>query len=185
MKRFLAICSLLTAFAFVGGDLAFAGAEKDPLKPRVPKSDRGKAKKIKPPAELYKKTKKASDEIVAEGKKIFEGKGTLRQLSREKGRRRRSGRKSVESRPAELYQLQIPQETERRRIVLDYQERQPGDRYGVHDSGDHHGRRSVEGIGLRAKLLYEMAQEKEVVVLSRESVLEAPFRFNPERGFFS
>ena len=30
MKRFLAICSLLTAFAFVGGDLAFAGAEKDP-----------------------------------------------------------------------------------------------------------------------------------------------------------
>ena len=31
MKRFVAICSLLTAFAFAGGDLAFAGVEKDPL----------------------------------------------------------------------------------------------------------------------------------------------------------
>ena len=44
----------------------------------------------------------------------------------------------------------------------------------------------MEGVGLRAKLLYEMAQEEEVVVvLSRESVPEAPFRINPERGFFS
>jgi hypothetical protein len=43
----------------------------------------------------------------------------------------------------------------------------------------------VEGVGLRAKLLYEMAQEEEVVVLSRESVPEAPFRVDPERGFFS
>lgn len=76
MKKFVAMCSLLTALAFVGGDLTFAGPEKDPLKPRVPKSDRGKAKKLKPPANLYKKTKKAPDAVVAEGKKIFEGKGT-------------------------------------------------------------------------------------------------------------
>ena len=30
MKRFLAICSLLTAFAFVGGDLAFGRTRKRP-----------------------------------------------------------------------------------------------------------------------------------------------------------
>ncbi len=76
MKKFLAICSLITAFAFISGDLAFAGAEKDPLKARVPRADRGKAKKMKPPKELYKKSKKASDEIVAAGKKIYDGKGT-------------------------------------------------------------------------------------------------------------
>ena len=73
MKKFLMLCSLLTAFAFVGGDLAFAGPEKDPLKARVPKSDRGAAKKLKSP---FGKLKSAKPEIVAEGKKIFEGKGT-------------------------------------------------------------------------------------------------------------
>ena len=36
MKKFLAICSLITAFAFISGDLAFAGAEKDPLKAGFP-----------------------------------------------------------------------------------------------------------------------------------------------------
>ena len=76
MKRILALVSLLTAFAFFSGNLAFAGPEKDPLKARVPAKERGKAKKTKPPAALYKKSKKASDTIVAEGKKIFEGKGT-------------------------------------------------------------------------------------------------------------
>lgn len=76
MKRFFALLSLLTAFAFFSGDLVFAGPEKDPLKARVPAKERGKAKKLKPPANLYKKAKKASAEIVAEGKKLFEGKGT-------------------------------------------------------------------------------------------------------------
>ena len=85
MKKFLMLCSLLTAFAFVGGDLAFAGPEKDPLKARVPKSDRGTAKKMKPPANLYKKAKKASPEIIAEGKKIFEGKGTCVNCHGKKG----------------------------------------------------------------------------------------------------
>lgn len=73
MKKFLMLCSLLTAFAFLGGDFAFAGAEKDPLKPRVPTSDRGTAKKMKSP---FGKLEDASPEIIAEGKKIFEGKGT-------------------------------------------------------------------------------------------------------------
>ena len=72
MKKFLMLCSLLTAFAFVGGDLALA-KEKDPLKARVPKKERGAAKKLKSP---FGKLKKAPADIVAEGKKIFEGKGT-------------------------------------------------------------------------------------------------------------
>ena len=72
MKKFLTLCSLLTAFAFVGGDLALA-KERDPLKKRVPKKERGAAMKLKAP---FGKLKKASADIVAEGKKIFEGKGT-------------------------------------------------------------------------------------------------------------
>jgi len=85
MKKFLMFCSLVTAMAFVGGDLALAGPEKDPLKPRVPRSDRGAAKKMKPPADLYKRSNKASDAIVAEGKKIFEGKGTCVNCHGKKG----------------------------------------------------------------------------------------------------
>jgi len=72
MKKFLMLCSLLTAFAFVGGDLVSA-KERDPLKKRVPKKERGAAMKLKAP---FGKLKKASADIVAEGKKIFEGKGT-------------------------------------------------------------------------------------------------------------
>ena len=75
MKRFVAICSLLTAFAFAGGDLAFAGAEKNPLKPRVPRSDRGMAKKIKPPAELYKKTKKPPTRSLPKARRFLKVKG--------------------------------------------------------------------------------------------------------------
>lgn len=77
MKRFFALLSLLTAFAFFSGDLAFAGAEKDPLKARVPKSEKSAARNKKSPFGKSKTaSKKVSDEIVAEGKKIFEGKGT-------------------------------------------------------------------------------------------------------------
>jgi len=74
MKRYVALLSLLMAFAFVSDDMAFAGKEKDPLKARVPRAERGAAKKMKSP--LYKRAKSASADIVAEGKKIFEGKGT-------------------------------------------------------------------------------------------------------------
>jgi len=73
MKKFLAICSLITAFAFVSGNVAFAGPEGDWKKSRVPRAEKGAAKKLKAP---YGKSKKVSDEIVAEGKAIFEGKGT-------------------------------------------------------------------------------------------------------------
>ena len=74
MKSFLRMTGVVTAAMFLVTGLAMAGAEKDPLKPRVPAKERAAAKKMKTP--LYKKAKKASPEIVAEGKKLFEGKGT-------------------------------------------------------------------------------------------------------------
>jgi len=74
MKLFLRATVLMTAALFLTSGLAVAGPEKDPLKPRVPADKRGAAKKLK--TELYKKAKKASPEIIAEGKKIYEGKGT-------------------------------------------------------------------------------------------------------------
>ena len=76
MKSFLRMTGVVTAAMFLVTGLALAGAEKDPLKPRVPAKERAAAKKMKAPKELYKKAKKASPEIVAEGKKLFEGKGT-------------------------------------------------------------------------------------------------------------
>lgn len=89
MKKFLAICSLVTAFAFVGGDLAFvggdlayAGKEGDWKKAKVPKAEKAKARKMKAP---FGKLKKASADIVAEGKKIFEGKGTCVNCHGKKG----------------------------------------------------------------------------------------------------
>ncbi len=82
MKTFLVMCSLLTAVAFIGGDTAFAGAEKNPLKARVPKAERGKAKRMKPP---YGSTKKVPSDVVAAGKKIFEGKGTCVNCHGKKG----------------------------------------------------------------------------------------------------
>jgi mono/diheme cytochrome c family protein len=74
MNFFLRTTGILTATMFLMTGLALAGAEKDPLKPRVPAAERAKAKKMKSP--LYKKAKKASPEIVAAGKKLYEGKGT-------------------------------------------------------------------------------------------------------------
>ena len=76
MNFFLRTTGMLTATMFLMAGLAFAGPEKDPLKPRVPAAERSAAKKMKPPKELYKKAKKAPPEIVAEGKALFEGKGT-------------------------------------------------------------------------------------------------------------
>jgi len=74
MKLFLRATGFLTAVLFLSAGMAIAGPEKDPLKPRVPADQRGAAKKMK--TDLYKKAAKASPEIIAEGKKIFEGKGT-------------------------------------------------------------------------------------------------------------
>ncbi|NKB80719.1 MAG: c-type cytochrome [Nitrospirales bacterium] len=74
MKQTFKIISLLAMMVCLSTSLVLAGAERDPLKPRVPKDQRGAAKKMKSP--FYKKASKASPGIVAEGKKIFEGKGT-------------------------------------------------------------------------------------------------------------
>ena len=73
MKFSMKVMGVLTATMFLSAGLA-VGAEKNPLKARVPADQRSAAKKLK--TDLYKKSKYASDEIVAEGKKIFEGKGT-------------------------------------------------------------------------------------------------------------
>lgn len=54
--------------AVVGATVAIS-AEKDPLLPRVPADQIAAAKKVKPPFE-------ATPDIIAEGKAIFDGKGT-------------------------------------------------------------------------------------------------------------
>ncbi len=74
MKLSMKVLGMLTVAMFLTSGLAIAGPEKDPLKPRVPASDRSAAKKNKSP--LYKKSQDASAEIIAEGKAIYEGKGT-------------------------------------------------------------------------------------------------------------
>ena len=73
MKHLLQTTVLITMMVFFTGTMATAGSERDPLKPRVPKAERGIAKKMKAP---FGKLDEASPEIVAEGKKLFEGKGT-------------------------------------------------------------------------------------------------------------
>ena len=73
---------LITMMVFFTGTLAIAGEERDPLKPRVPKSDRGTAKRMKAP---FGKLEDAPADIVAEGKKIFEGKGTCVNCHGKKG----------------------------------------------------------------------------------------------------
>ncbi len=74
MKHKVKISSLFTILIFLTGTMVLAGEERDPLKPRVPTEHRGEAKKLKSP--FYKNSKNASADIVAEGKKKFEGKGT-------------------------------------------------------------------------------------------------------------
>jgi len=74
MKFSMKVLGMLTAAMFLTSGLAVAGPEKDPLKARVPADKRSEAKKDKSP--LYKKAEDASPEIIAEGKAIFEGKGT-------------------------------------------------------------------------------------------------------------
>jgi cytochrome c553 len=58
----------LSAVVFAAG-VAFAGEELEPVKPRVPKEDMGKAKAMKNPVE-------ATPANIAKGKELFENKGT-------------------------------------------------------------------------------------------------------------
>ena len=74
MKFSMKVFGMLTAAMFLTSGLAIAGEEKDPLKPRVPADQRAEAKKTTSP--LYDKAEDAPAEIVAEGKALFEGKGT-------------------------------------------------------------------------------------------------------------
>jgi len=83
MKFSMKVLGMLTAAMFLTSGLAIAGPEKNPLKPRVPAKERVKAKKNKSP--YGKKSKKASPEIIAEGKAIFEGKGTCVNCHGKKG----------------------------------------------------------------------------------------------------
>ena len=69
MKRSIGLTGLLTVMVVFVGSLAIAVPEKNPLKPRAPADQRAAAKKMKSP--FYKNSKKASPEIVAEGKKLF------------------------------------------------------------------------------------------------------------------
>ncbi len=74
MTIWMKVIVMATAAMFLTTGLAIAGAEKDPLKARVPADKRAAAKKNKSP--YGKKSKDATPEIIAEGKAIFEGKGT-------------------------------------------------------------------------------------------------------------
>jgi mono/diheme cytochrome c family protein len=74
MRFSMKVLGTLTAAMFLTTGLAIAGPEKDPLPARVPADQRAAAKKDKSP--LYDKAENASPEIVAEGKALFEGKGT-------------------------------------------------------------------------------------------------------------
>jgi cytochrome c len=74
MNFSMKVLVMLTAAMFMTSGLAIAGPEKDPLKARVPADKRAKAKKNKSP--YGKKSKDATPEIIAEGKEIYEGKGT-------------------------------------------------------------------------------------------------------------
>lgn len=68
----LALC-LTSAFLFSLGILS-CSQHRHPLEPRVPPDKLEQAKKLKAP---FGDTRAASPEIVAEGKKLFEGKGCL------------------------------------------------------------------------------------------------------------
>src|SRR5262249_6157451 len=99
-----------------------------------------------------------------------QGEGTVRregyllQLSREGREGRRSGRRNPESEPAELHELQVPQEAEGRRTLLGHQERQRGNRDGFFDPCCDHRRGSLDDHQLRAELLQRrrvVSQENE------------------------
>jgi mono/diheme cytochrome c family protein len=63
-RRILGLAVVLV----VAGSGGLWAEEKDPLKPRVPSGEREEAKKLESPIDV-------SDDVVAEGKEIYEGKG--------------------------------------------------------------------------------------------------------------
>jgi cytochrome c len=83
MRFSMKVLGTLTTAMFLTTGLAIAGPEADPLKARVPADKRAEAKKMS--TDLYDKAEKASSEIVAEGKKLYNGKGTCVNCHGEKG----------------------------------------------------------------------------------------------------
>lgn len=73
VTRFMRVGGLVTVLIFIAGGIAMA-EERDPLKPRVPAAKRAEARDMKSP--FYKDSREAPADIVAEGKKLYEGKGT-------------------------------------------------------------------------------------------------------------
>jgi mono/diheme cytochrome c family protein len=142
---YLKAVGLMTALMFVVASSAVA-EEKDPLKPRVPAEEMADAKAMKNPVPV-------NDANLAKGKALFEGKGTCFNCHGKEGKG--DGRSDPESEPAELHELQIPQEAEGRRAVLGHQERQRRHRDGVAGSGHDHRGRGLDDHQLRAELLQE------------------------------
>jgi len=67
-KRLLVIlCSVIAVATW--STAGWSAPEADPLKPRVPDAERGEARKIE-------STVKATPEVLAKGKELYEGKGT-------------------------------------------------------------------------------------------------------------
>jgi len=67
------VAGLFIAFHLVLGVTPGWAEESEPLRPRVPVSERFLARKMKPP---FGSTKAVSSEILLEGKQLYEGKGT-------------------------------------------------------------------------------------------------------------
>jgi mono/diheme cytochrome c family protein len=66
--QFLRMFSL-AAILVMGGYAGIGAEEKDPLEPRVPSDQRDEVNELQSPVE-------ATEKVIAEGKELFEGKGT-------------------------------------------------------------------------------------------------------------
>ena len=151
MKFSMKMIVMATAAMFLTTGLAIAGPEKDPLKARVPADKRAAAKKDKSP--YGKNSQDATPEIIAEGKAIFEGKGTCVNCHGKDGDGQGPAGKVLNPGPRRLHQLQISQETERGRTHVGDQKWQPRHRNGSSYSSNHQRRRRLESDCLRKKFL--------------------------------
>ena len=139
MTHILKTTVLVMMMICFSGSLVMAGSERDPLKARVPKAERGKAKKLKSPVG---KLKNASPEIIAEGKKIFEGKGTCVNCHGKEGNGQGPAGKVLNPGPRDFTNCKF------------HKKRKDGELFWVLKNGSP-GRR-VEGPGLRTQLLQEI-----------------------------
>jgi mono/diheme cytochrome c family protein len=73
------LLSLGAIMIVAGGQVGIAAQEKDPLSPRVPADQRAEAKKFTSPL-------KVTEDIIAEGKALYEGKGICMNCHGKSGR---------------------------------------------------------------------------------------------------